>query len=66
MKDEYDFSKGQRGKFFRAGAELSPPVRLDGEVRDFLLSRAEAKGRSLDEIVNELLREDIRRLKAAG
>jgi len=24
-KKQYDFSKGQRGKFYRAGAELSHP-----------------------------------------
>jgi hypothetical protein len=66
MKDEYGFSKGQRGKFYRAGAELSPPVHLEPEVRDFLASRAKAKGRSLDEIVNELLKSDIERIKAAS
>ncbi len=27
MNDEYDFSKAQRGKFFRKGASLVPPVR---------------------------------------
>jgi hypothetical protein len=25
MKDEYDFSKALRGRFFRAGAALVPP-----------------------------------------
>ncbi len=66
MKDQYDFSKGERGKFFRGELELSPPVHLEREVREFLLSRAEAEGHSLDEIVNELLKEDIRRIKAAS
>ena len=66
MKDEYDFSKGQRGKFFRPGAELSPPIHLEPEVQDFLSSRAKVKGRSLDEIVNELLKKDIERIKAAS
>lgn len=66
MKDEYDFSKGVRGKFFRAGAQLLAPVHLEPDVRDFLSSRAKAKGRTLDEIVNELLRKDIERIKAAS
>jgi len=26
MKKEYDFSKGERGKFFREGARLNVPV----------------------------------------
>jgi len=29
MKDEYDFSTAERGKFFRQGARLLPPVHLD-------------------------------------
>ena len=29
MKDEYDFSKAERGKYFREGAALVPPVHLD-------------------------------------
>jgi hypothetical protein len=29
MKDEYDFSNAERGKFFREGARLVPPVHLD-------------------------------------
>jgi hypothetical protein len=26
MKDEYDFSKAERGRFFRPGAALVPPA----------------------------------------
>ncbi|MGC9995768.1 MAG: hypothetical protein ABSE79_10625 [Terriglobia bacterium] len=32
MKKEYDFSKGERGKFFRPDAELNIPVYLDPDV----------------------------------
>jgi len=28
MKSEYDFSKGERGKFFRKNAQLNLPVYL--------------------------------------
>lgn len=28
MKDEYDFSGAERGRFYRPGAELAPPVHL--------------------------------------
>ncbi|MEH2612694.1 hypothetical protein [Bradyrhizobium sp. AZCC 1693] len=31
MKDEYDFSIAQRGKFFREGVRPAPPVHLDPE-----------------------------------
>jgi hypothetical protein len=29
MKSEYDFSKGERGKFYRPDVELNIPVYLD-------------------------------------
>lgn len=32
MKDEYDFSKGERGKFYRPGLKLQLPVYLHDEV----------------------------------
>ena len=40
MRDEYDFSKGERGKFYRKGAILNLPVYLDDEVREYLTQRA--------------------------
>ena len=66
MKDEYDFSKGERGKFFRKEAALRAPVHLEPHVRDYLVARAAAKGTSLDRLVNELLEKDIELIKAAG
>jgi hypothetical protein len=59
MRDEYDFSKGVRGKFHRAGAELKFPVYLDREVQDYLTRRAAQHGVKLSELVNDLLRKDI-------
>ena len=35
MKKEYDFSKGERGKFFRPGAKLNLPVYLEQDLRDY-------------------------------
>ena len=59
MKNEYDFSKGTQGKFFRAGATLVPPVHLDPENLRYLSERARARGVSLSELVNRLLQKDI-------
>jgi hypothetical protein len=59
MKDEYDFSNAERGKFYRSDAQLIPPVHLDPEVLSYLAARAEARGTSLNDLVNELLRKDI-------
>jgi hypothetical protein len=65
VKDEYDFSKAERGRFYRKDAVLTPPVHLDPEVQAFLTERAAARGLSLDELVNALLKKDIELIEAA-
>jgi predicted HicB family RNase H-like nuclease len=65
MKDEYDFSKAERGKFFRKEAALKIPVYLDPEVRRFLSERAKAKGVEVNDLVNDLLKRDIEMIEAA-
>ena len=66
MKDEYDFSKAVRGKFFRNDAELKIPVYLEPEVRRFLSERAKAKGIEVGDLVNDLLKRDIEMIEAAS
>ena len=64
MKEEYDFSKGERGKFFRENAKLNLPVYLDDEVRSYLQERARSKGVEVAQLVNEMLRQDIKLIEA--
>ena len=64
MKDEYDFSQGVRGKFYRPGAKLTLPVYLDHEVQRYLAQRASERGIELSELVNDLLRKDIELIEA--
>jgi len=64
MKDEYDFSKGERSRFFRKGAKLHLPVYLDDEVQTYLQERARSKGIEVSQLVNEMLREDIKIIEA--
>jgi predicted HicB family RNase H-like nuclease len=64
MKDEYDFSQGARGKFFRRDATLVPPVHLDPEILHYLTERAAAQGTSLSTLVNRLLKKDIELIEA--
>lgn len=59
MKEEYDFSGGERGKFFRQGARLNLPVYLDDEVHGYFAERARAKGLQVSDLVNQLLKRDI-------
>jgi hypothetical protein len=65
MKPEYDFSTAVRGKFFRKDAILVPLVHLEPEVLDYLKARATAKGMSLNDLVNTLLKKDIELIEAA-
>jgi hypothetical protein len=65
MAEEYDFSKGERGKFHRPGAVLSPPVHLEPEVLAFLQATAKARGVTLDVLVNDLLKKDIALIETA-
>ncbi len=65
MKDEYDFSNAQRGKFFKPDLRLITPVRLEPQVLDFLAKRAEAKGTTLNALLNALLKKDIELIEAA-
>jgi hypothetical protein len=66
MKDEYDFSKAERGKFYKPNLRLIPPVRLDPTVLEFLATQAEARGTTVNQLVNQLLKKDIEQLKATG
>jgi hypothetical protein len=60
MKKEYDFSKGERGKFYRPGAELNIPVYLDPDVAKAVREEANRKDSSIGAVVNDRLRNDIR------
>jgi hypothetical protein len=66
MKDDYDFSNAARGRFYRPGAVLVPPVHLDPDVLAFLTARAEARGMSLSDLVNALLKKDIELIETLG
>lgn len=59
MRDEYDFSKGERGKFCQPDAALNLPVYLDDDVRNVLQRQAKAKGVEVNELVNDMLKHDI-------
>ena len=60
MKEEYDFSNGKRGKFFRDDIKLNPPVYLDEEVMEFIEKIAKKKNVNIQTVVNQLLRSDMK------
>ena len=60
MKKEYDFSKGQRGKFFRPDVELNIPVYLEPQVAEAVREHARKRNTNVGRVVNEWLRKNIR------
>ncbi len=56
MKKEYDFSKGQRGKFYRPNVRLNFPIYLDEDIAEFVLRYAKKKKVDAQTVVNKLLR----------
>ena len=58
MKEEYDFSNAERGKFYRPDTQLNIPVYLDQDIENWFTEKAKAKGVDLQSLVNELLRKD--------
>jgi hypothetical protein len=60
MRKEYDFSKGERGKFYRQDSRLNIPIYLDEEVSEFIEKIASKKGVDRSLVVNDLLRGDIK------
>ncbi len=59
MKDDYDFSKGERGKFYRPDAKLRTPIYLDDEVRSNLEKAAKEQGLDLSEAANQIIRKGL-------
>ncbi len=58
MKKEYDFSKGERGKFYNPNAEFNLPIYLEPEIAEFVGKLADKKKVDRSEIVNRLLKKD--------
>ena len=61
MKEEYDFTNAEQGKFYRPLEELEIPVYLDKDIRVVLMKNLKEKGSdfSLNNIVNALIKQDI-------
>lgn len=60
MREEYDFSEGERGKFYRQDSKLNIPIYLDEEVLNFVEKIASKKGIDWSSVVNDLIRGDIK------
>jgi hypothetical protein len=59
MKQHYDFSKAERGKFYRPGVKLNLPICFDEEVLAFVMRIARKRKKDLSAVVNQILRDDM-------
>ncbi|MBT5935506.1 hypothetical protein [Sulfurimonas sp.] len=61
MKNEYDFTDAEQGKFYRPIEELDIPIYLDKEVKNFFIKNIKNKTGdfSLNKIINSLIKQDI-------
>lgn len=66
MKDEYDFSNGQRGKFYHPAAEFNTPVYLDPELYAFIRNISFEKGVDMNDIVNDWLKRNMAFIKSVS
>ena len=64
MKTEYDFSKAEKGKFFREKVVFNFPVYLDPDVDEYLNQLAVEKDVDVQQLVNEWLRANIQLVKS--
>ena len=59
MKKEYDFTTGERGKFYRPNLKLNLPIYLDEKSFTFVNKIAKSKKQEISFVVNQLIHSDM-------
>ncbi len=59
MKNEYDFSKAERGKFYHPKTKFNLPIYLEPEVADYMDKIAIEKNIDIETLVNNWFKKDI-------
>jgi predicted DNA-binding protein len=60
MKKEYDFSKAERGRFYRKDATLRLPIYLDAKLQNQVQDLANRTGRDVSDIVSRIVEKEVR------
>ncbi len=55
MKEHYDFSKGERGKFYNPEATFRLPIYLEPDVEEFMVKSAQPQNTDIQDLINKLL-----------
>lgn len=63
MKDEYDFSNAEQGKFYVPIEAIQIPIYLDQDVMQFLNKKCDFNPKRLNDLINNLLRKEIETAK---
>ncbi|MDO8453061.1 MAG: hypothetical protein Q7S59_00650 [Sulfurimonas sp.] len=66
MKEEYDFSKGVRGKFYKEDAVFNLPIYLEPEIESFFSTLAKKQNTNLTQIINKFLSKDKELIEIAS
>jgi hypothetical protein len=64
MKAEYDFSKGERGKFYNAQADFNFPIYLEPDIRSKMELLAAENSVDIQVLVNEWLRANLQMIES--
>jgi len=60
VKAQYDFSKAERGKFYRPDATFHLPLYLEPDVEAFIRQIADNRNVDMQTLINEWLRASIK------
>jgi hypothetical protein len=63
MKEEYDFSNAEQGKFYVPVEDIQLPIYLDRDILEYFNEKRVGKQDNLQTLVNDLLRKDIEIVK---
>ena len=58
MEKEYNFSKAEKGKFYKPNTKLNIPIYLDDEAFAFVNDIARKKNTDITCVVNQILHSD--------
>lgn len=59
MRDEYDFSNAEQGRFFVPLDEIQIPIYLDRDILRYFRENSGDHAENIQSLVNDLLRKDI-------
>ena len=62
---EYDFSKSERGRFYKKGATVRLPIYLDATVQHEVELLASRTGRNIRDVVNRIVQKEVRLLMSS-